>query len=902
MTRIYRFGEDVTLEGNLTGEQMAAILAEAQERRAVIQDLPLSRILDTLDAAADLWADPEYHGRVEAMRVLPGFIRFSPEMVEQGIMTMVDLLRRENMQTRLACDLGDARCLDGMAYHSRFNGYIGAQPLGALAHVSAGNVFVGGVDSLIQGLVTKNVNIMKMSRNDPVFPILFAQSLRELDGGGPLSSSLALLHWKGGTDAVESVLKQEADAIVVYGGAETVNSYRAGLGLHTKLIEYGPKYSFVLAEEREMRERGLEECARRIARDATMWEQSACSSPHAVYVERGAAHELAGAIARQLTLWAEELPPGELLVNEAVEINKVREMAKVEEAMGVAELFQPSDTGWTVVLTEDTQFTTSCQHRTLYVKPVDTLEDALEAVRPMGKYLQTVSIVASRERTLSLAESLQRIGADRMVEIGQQAVRKHGSPHDGTRGLAELVRWTSLAAATPVHGEGFAGDDPKWSRWTRADDGFDFLPVEDRDRITLQRLRDVANFARQNVPYYRDAWPDITIETLEDFRSLPLLTGEDLKAQVPPRGEGLLSTNEVTPGIVFCSGGSTGLPKSMFRTTEEQHVNAWHLGKGLALSVFGPGDVVGNLLFAGSMWASFVSFNMALEHTGARILPLAGNMDTETTLSFLQIFKANAAITVPSVLLSLGEEVERRGLVGKVVIEKVATGGEHLFEGGKDYLRRVLGVRKFASTGYAANETGAIAYQCEHCDGATHHVHEDLHFMEILDPDTLKPVPTGVPGRVVLTNLQRRLMPTVRYDIGDMGRWLEEPCPCGRTIRRMELLGRTDDVLIIGGGNILPEVVDRIVHEFPELSQHFQMIARLDGYKDQLLVKVEGLESRPEGLDRRIKERLYEESRELRVMYEKGLIADMAVEVVEPGGIKRNPRTGKISLTVDERS
>ena len=144
--------------------------------------------------------------------------------------------------------------------------------------------------------------------------MLFARSLRELDAEGVVSASVALLLWPGGDAAIERVIKQGCDGVVVYGGAETVRSYRQDLGLHTKLIEYGPKYSFVMVTADALARTGLDAAARRIAHDVVMWEQSACSSPHAVYVENAAgattADDLADALARALAEWARELPPG----------------------------------------------------------------------------------------------------------------------------------------------------------------------------------------------------------------------------------------------------------------------------------------------------------------------------------------------------------------------------------------------------------------------------------------------------------------------------------------------------------------------------------------------------------------------------------------------------------------
>jgi phenylacetate-coenzyme A ligase PaaK-like adenylate-forming protein/anti-sigma regulatory factor (Ser/Thr protein kinase) len=537
---------------------------------------------------------------------------------------------------------------------------------------------------------------------------------------------------------------------------------------------------------------------------------------------------------------------------------------------------------------------------------------ALGAIRVLTVGADSAALVRRARRDLC------DIGAAEVVSLGAMAVRKHGTPHDGGRGLAQLVRWASLARSdleSPGLPEpSFPDADPHWRRYSPALDTFDFLGDQQRDALTLVRLREIVAHAAARSPFYAERLDGLRIESLGDLRRLPILGGEDLRCHVPPAGSGLL-TDEQAGGYVFSSGGTAGKEKVVYRTAEEQHYNTLRLGKGFALSGFGPGDLVANLFFAGSMWASFISVNMALEHAGCRLLPIGGNLEMATIVDYLVQHRANAAITLPSVLLSLAEHVEQHPAAG-LRLRKVAMGGEHLFAGAREYLRRTLGVELFASAGYATNDTGAIGYQCHHCESGVHHVHEDLHLVEILDPETLLPAAVGSAGKIVVTNLHRRLMPTIRYDVGDLGRWLAGDCPCGRKTRRMELLGRSDDVLIIGGGKIVPELAAAAVHGVESLSGHFQLVARMQGNLDQLLLRAErkpGVEGQPGGTHRpgaeaseailaeALRSHLYAASKELRTMRERGLIAEVAVEVLPAGGLPRSPRTGKIRLVVDER-
>ena len=235
---MYIFGELRDFQYGLTPKDMEAIISEAHSQKKDIEMLKTDQILYVLDRLSNLWIDPNYKYTRQALQQLPDLIGFDSSMVYEGIKTMCSLLNRNNMETRIISDLGKKEYLDDWTYHKRFKGYMMAKPRGVLAHVSAGNVFVGGVDSLIQGIITKNVNIMKMSTADPLFPVLFAKSLKENDHTGILHKAMALLHWRGGNQEIEKYIKTGCNAIVVYGGADTIRAYREGLGLHTKLIEY----------------------------------------------------------------------------------------------------------------------------------------------------------------------------------------------------------------------------------------------------------------------------------------------------------------------------------------------------------------------------------------------------------------------------------------------------------------------------------------------------------------------------------------------------------------------------------------------------------------------------------------------------------------------------------------
>lgn len=887
MVKWYNFGE-FTESAEITAPMMQEIFRTARLRTGQIRETPVQSLAAVLDRVGQRLADPADPVRQEIMAVMPGQIGFSPQMVAAGLEATCWILNHDNLMKRLAVDLDDPRYMDGFVWHERFRGFMRAMPRGVVSHVSAGNVFVSAVDTLVQGIMTKNVNILKMSSFDPVFPLLFARLLRECDPHGLITPCMALLPFKGGDREIEAIVKQESDVVIVYGGKEVVEVYRQGRGLHTKEVEYGPKYSLAVLDREALAESDREEVALEVARDFTMWEQAACSSPHAVFIQgEEEAHGFAARLAAAFSRLALEFPLPRINADEQTEITRTRELARVDQAMGSAELLIPggSDQSWTVILEKRPCFKVSCQHRTAFVVAISNDRDLYQALAPQGNFIQSVGILAHSRRLFELSHGLVALGADRITGIGQMHKRKHGTPHDGTRGLAELVRWVSVGHERRFH------------------DPFDFADQATREAVTLGRLNHVLETARRHSPFYRERLPQGPLGSLAELASLPILEPEQFRSHLPPYGDGLL-TGPLGGSISFSSGGTTGKPKFVYRTLEETRRNAEGIAKGLGLGLFSESDVVANLFFAGNMWASFISVNMALEKIGAHILPIGGHVAMENIISFLRSFRVDGAVSIPSVLVGIAQYVEKNGITD-LTIRKIGYGGEHMPEATRQYVASVLKTELIRSASYAINDTGTVGYQCPACTGSVHHLNEDLHILEIVDPETCRLLPPGETGNIILTNVDRTLMPVIRYNVGDRGRIVPGDCPCGRTSLRFELLGRSDEVVVIGADNVSIDAVATCVAQVPGLSQNFVIYGRQQEGLDLLAIQVESLEplgpEERERLARHLVETVLREKPVIAANLASCAVARPLATVVDPGALPRNPRTGKIKRVVEER-
>lgn len=887
MVQWYNFGKfEESVE--ITADLMQDIFATAHSRTALIRETPVGNLAAVLDRVGRRLADPADPLRQEIVAVMPNQINFSQQMVVAGLEAICWILRYDKLMQRLAVDLDDPRYMDEFVWHERFRGFVRAMPQGVVSHVSAGNVFVSAVDTLAQGIMTKNVNILKMSSFDPVFPLLFARLLEECDPERLICPCLALLPFKGGDRDVEAIVKERSDVVIVYGGKEVVDVYRQGRGLHTKGVEYGPKYSLVVLDREALQNCDRDEVARQVARDFTMWEQAACSSPHAVFIQgEEEARRFAGELATALERLSAELPFPPINRDEQTEITRVREIARVDQALGSAELLIPgfSDQRWTVVLEKQACFKVSCQHRTAFVVAITDDQQLYSVLEGQGKFIQSVGILADSRRLFELSNRLVALGADRITEIGRMHERKHGTPHDGTRGLTELVRWVSVGHERRFH------------------DPFDFADEVTRRSTTLGRLNHILETARCHSLFYRERLPDRPLTDLAELATLPILEPEQFRSHLPPYGEGIL-TGPLGSSISFSSGGTTGKPKFVYRTMEETRRNADGIAKGMGLGLFNEGEVVANLFFAGNMWASFISVNMALEKIGAHILPIGGHVPMENIISFLRAFKVDGVVSIPSVLVGIAQYVEKNGITD-LTIRKIGYGGEHMPEATRQYVASALKTELIRSASYAINDTGTVGYQCTACTGSVHHLNEELHILEIVDPETGRLLPSGESGNIILTNVDRTLMPVIRYNVGDRGRIVPGDCLCGRTSLRFELLGRSDEVVVIGAENISIDAVATCVAQLEGLSQNFVIHGRQQEGLDLLVIRVESLEP----LETEVKERLGWQLVEIVLREKPGIAANLAsclvarpvAEVLDPGELPRNPRTGKIKRVVEER-
>jgi phenylacetate-coenzyme A ligase PaaK-like adenylate-forming protein len=303
-----------------------------------------------------------------------------------------------------------------------------------------------------------------------------------------------------------------------------------------------------------------------------------------------------------------------------------------------------------------------------------------------------------------------------------------------------------------------------------------------------------------------------------------------------------------------------------------------------------PGTTVANLFVAGNLWSSFLAVEKALEKIGAIQLPIGGLCPSENILQYLKKFQPEVIMGIPSLLVMNAEQA--LGLDIQLKVKKVFYAGEAMSETRREFLRKHWGVEYFGSAGYASVDAGVIGYQCEHCGPGEHHVFTDLVDLKIID------------GEGIVSSQCRSSLPIRNYATGDRLEFVDEPCACGRADRRFRLLGRIDNQIQIWSCRLLLGDIERSLQQLDPEVLSYQIILTEASQEKAVVEMLElhyEISSSPLEQEKLLRS-IYQNSRDLRdtISFE-AFAQRCVVHPKQHGEIKRNSRTGKISVILDRR-
>ena len=362
---------------------------------------------------------------------------------------------------------------------------------------------------------------------------------------------------------------------------------------------------------------------------------------------------------------------------------------------------------------------------------------------------------------------------------------------------------------------------------------------EQIEALQVERLKETVQRCMNN-PFYKSRLEKAgvspeNITSVDDIRRIPFTTKQDLRDTYP---FGLASTPLRECVRLHSSSGTTGNPTVILHTQKDLDEWANQVARNLWMVGLRPDDVFQNSSGYG-MFTGGLGFQYGAERLGMLTVPAAAG-NSLRQIKFMKDFGTTAVHAVPSYVTRLYEVMQEQGVDPRkdTKLKVLAIGAEPHSEEQRQRIQDMLGVKAYNSFGMSEMCGPGVGFECKEQNGL--HFWEDYYIVEIVDTETLEPVPDGEIGELVLTSIRREAMPLLRYRTRDLTRVLGRSCPCGRNHVRIDRMkGRSDDMMVLRGVNIFPIQIEKILMQFKELANNYLITLTTDENNDNMTVEVE---------------------------------------------------------------
>jgi phenylacetate-CoA ligase len=412
----------------------------------------------------------------------------------------------------------------------------------------------------------------------------------------------------------------------------------------------------------------------------------------------------------------------------------------------------------------------------------------------------------------------------------------------------------------------------------------DISSEEELEALQVRGLQWTVDHTYRGSEFYRRKFDEVDVKprdilSLEDISRLPLTVADDLREGYPFPLRSVPFERIVR---IHASSGTTGKRKVLCYTQKDIDDWADMFARCYEMAGLTQGDRV-QIAVGYGVWTAGVGFQLGCERFGALAIPAGpGNLDMQC--QFLEDFQSTVLCCTASMGLLMAEEIERRGLRDRISLQKIIYGSERSSDAMRERIKGLSGAKDmFDIPGLTELYGPGTGLECPKHEGI--HYWADYYILEILDPETLQPVPHGETGEMVITTLRKEAAPLIRYRTRDLTRLIPHRCSCGNILPMHDrLLGRSDDMFIFRAVNIYPGQIDHILSGFPEVGSEFQVILdRGKDGKDYMTIKAE----RKEGGDSEGDPPL---ARRIEEAIKKQVLVTGKVEIVDYASLPRSER------------
>lgn len=410
-------------------------------------------------------------------------------------------------------------------------------------------------------------------------------------------------------------------------------------------------------------------------------------------------------------------------------------------------------------------------------------------------------------------------------------------------------------------------------------------------------INQLMSFARQHSPYYKHHLADVP-EAIDQLHQLPLLDPASFWTGSENLDHWPVLTGPLESALVFKTGGSTGGGRHSVYSRAEWQRTVEDFGRSMSEQLR-PGDRVANLFFAGDLYASFLFIHDSLAHVEPAVteFPFTGDVDSPRLADALTLHHINVLAGVPAQLLTFASWLKQRNRT-LVAVDTVLYGGESLFASQRQLLEDVLPNARIASIGYASVDGGFIGASHRDCGEGEHRTPDGHVLLEIIDEHSGEAIDAcDQSGLLVLTNLQRRVMPLIRYPVGDLACWRE---PAGTAQRKFALKGRcgSSQRVRVGILSLMPDEIGANVRRITG-SDDWQLLIEQINCTDVLTLKCV-VDGQPAHARQKLEARLIELYPEI-LQLQAAHLLELRIQCCGFEDLARHPRAGKRLRVVDLR-
>ncbi|WP_035246622.1 phenylacetate--CoA ligase family protein [Desulfogranum mediterraneum] len=418
----------------------------------------------------------------------------------------------------------------------------------------------------------------------------------------------------------------------------------------------------------------------------------------------------------------------------------------------------------------------------------------------------------------------------------------------------------------------------------------------------MRRLLELVRFARLHSKFYSELYKGVA-EDCDDISRYPVISQEAFWQASENGGGGLLTASHQN-GIVFKSGGTAGNPKYSYFTAKEWNDFTSVSGKGFRLNGVKAGDRIANLFYAGELYASFLYVTDLIQQADVGVcFPISGQTAVAESVALMKKLDINVMAGVPTTIMHVISYLQKHG-DARPEIDLILFGGEPMYPDQLEAIARCFPRARVHSILYASVDGGELGYfDAATCKNGEHRTFDESTILEIVEEESGAVISReNVPGKLLVTNLNRRLMPLIRYPVGDLAAWSE---PEGRADRKFRLLGRSEEGARIGPATLYVQDLLTVFNHFAQELHilNFQLLITHEQQKDRVVIKV--VPHQPEQasseLATAIVDHLYDQRSMLKELLAKGTIHPLGLQWCSPDELESNARTGKTKRVLDRR-